>query len=59
MVPEASKCRSARAAWRSASRRCALALVLAGVFAVSFGGSFTCEVNQNDKTDSRPDPPPR
>jgi hypothetical protein len=44
---------------RSALRRFAAVLVLLGIFAVGFGGSFTCEVNQDHDGKTRPDPPPR
>jgi hypothetical protein len=44
---------------RNFLRRMGLVLVLLSIFAVGFGGSFTCETNQNNSSSPRPDPPPR
>ncbi len=40
-------------------RRVGLVLVLGSIFAVGFGGTFTCQTDQNSINNPRPDPPPR
>jgi len=39
-------------------RRVGFVAVLLSIFAVGFGGTFTCETNQNSSDHTRPDPPP-
>lgn len=39
-------------------KRLALVFVLLAIFAVGFGGTFTCETNQNSSDRTRPPPPP-
>lgn len=50
-------CRSAKRR-KGVPRRLALAVVLLSIFGVGFGGSFTCETNQNSSDFDRPKPPP-
>jgi hypothetical protein len=40
-------------------RRIGLVMVLLSIFAVGFGGTFTCETRQDSINNPRPDPPPR
>jgi hypothetical protein len=51
--------RSNRSPLQRLLRRVGLVLVLVSIFAVGFGGTFTCETNQNSINNPRPDPPPR
>lgn len=39
-------------------KRLVLAAVLASIFAVGVGGTFTCEYNDDDDKNDRPPPPP-
>lgn len=48
-----------RNAWSRPLRRAGFVAVLLSIFAVGFGGSFTCETKQNHSDHTRPTPPPR
>ncbi len=48
-----------RHAWVLLLRRAGFVAVLLSIFAVGFGGSFTCETKQNHSDHTRPTPPPR